>query len=67
MSLIITLSIVLGSYVGICSTIILIEQAYDKRVKSRKITVRHFQWLWDSGMRESADIVNLYNNGWRRV
>ena len=63
MSLFVTLSLLIGAHVGICSIILLIEQAYDKRVEKRKNTDRRFRWLWDSGLKESACII--YPITWR--
>lgn len=57
--------IVLGSVFGICSTIWLIEWMYDRRVEKKEITARHFQWLWNRGLLETANIVDPRYASWR--
>ena len=64
MSLIATLSLLIGSYVAICSIIILIEQEYEKRIKKREIAVKHFQWLWNKGLFETACIIDPSQSSW---
>ena len=65
MSLIVDLSLLIGAYVVICSIIMLIEQAYDRRIKKREITMRHFQWLWNRGLLETANIIDPRFPSWR--
>ena len=64
MTLLTTLSLLIGTYVSICSIIILIEQAYGKRAENRKNAIRHRVWLWNSGLKESAYIVDPGYASW---
>ena len=67
MSLLITLTILVISVFGICSIILLIEQSYDRLVERREITMRHFQWLWNRGLLETANMVDPRYASWRDV